>query len=78
MCLDSAGKQLGRIAIGGGPAYQVDTPEEMLHSHLVWPLPETGMGFQYFITAIDDYCFYAMVGLLRNKNDAVGHPSQGG
>jgi len=56
-----------RPAIGGGPTYQVDTPGEMLHG----PLPETGMGFQYFITAIDDYCCYAMVGLLRHKSDAV-------
>jgi len=43
----------------------------MLRSVLVGPLPVTGMGFQYFITAIDDYYCYAMVGLLRHKSDAV-------
>jgi len=80
MGVDSAGQQLDqcvvcirakpvRPAIGGGPTYQVDTPG--VHSDLVGPLPETGMGFQYFIMAIDDYCRYAMVGLLRRKSDAV-------
>jgi len=82
MGVDSAGQQLDqcvvcirakpvRPAIGGGPTYRVDTPGEMLHSDLVGPLPETGMGFQYLIMAIDDYCCYAMVSLLRHKSDAV-------
>jgi len=65
-----------RPAIGGGPAYQVDTPRE-LHSDLVGPLPETGMELQYLITAIDDYHCSAMVGLLRCSVITAGHPSQG-